>query len=213
VNKLENLFSEYILKNIDSKYSSKIEVVNCDNFAIVKGETESETIISIQKLSEEFSEKYPEYKIRNTIDLIDYKSKLSFPFEYKFTFFKDNIPTINESNYFRTSSFPYGYSWSEGKSLYFYFKHITNKIPTSYPFNWITYDIKISETGKIDFNISDDYINNQDDVLKSIILDVFDFNITEFESEAKKMDLEQIILNPNYSEFLLNKEVSDFIII
>jgi hypothetical protein len=213
VGKLENLFSEYIINNIDSKYNSKIEVVNCNNFVIVKGETESESLISIQKLSEKFSEKNPKYKIKNTIDLIEYKSKIESTFDYKFVFFKDSIPNLNQSNYFSSSSFPFGYSWAEGKSLYFYFKYITNKIPSSYPFNWISYDIKISETGKIDFDISDDYLNNQNDVLKSAILDLFNFNISEFESEAKKMDLELMILNPSQDDPLLKKSVPDFIII
>ena len=211
--KLENLFSEHILNNIDSKYNSKFEVISCDNFTIIKGETDSESLISVQKLSEEFSEKYPEYKIKNTIDLINYKLKLDSTFEYKFTFFKDGVPEPIGLNYFNSSSFPFGYSWGEGKSIYFYFKYITNKIPPSYPFNWITYNIKINDLGKIDFSIEDDYINNEDDVLKSVILDLFDFNIMEFESEAKKMDLEQMILNPSHNEKIFETPVSDFIII
>lgn len=211
--KLESLFSEYILSSVETKYNSKFEVVSCNNFTVIKGETESESLISVQKLSEEFSEKYPEYKIKNTIDLIDYKSKLDSTFDYTFTFFKDGVPSPNLSNYFSTSSFPFGYSWSEGKSIYFYFKYITNKIPPTYPFNWITYNVKISDSGKIDFTIEDDYINNEDDVLKSVILDLFDFNITEFESEAKKMDLEQMILNPSHNEKIFETPVSDFIII
>lgn len=213
MNKLESLFAEFILSKIEKKYNSKIEICSCINFTIVKGETESEEILSIQKISEEFSEKNPDFKIKNTIDLLEYKSKLDSNFDYTFTFYKDSIPEIDTSNYFKLSLFPFGYSWNEGKSLYFYFKHITNKIPTSYPFNWITYKIKISELGKIDFDIEDDYINNQDNVLKSVILDVFNFNISEFEFEAKKMDLEQMILNPSHHEQILEKPVPDFIII
>jgi hypothetical protein len=213
VNKLESLFAEFILSKIDNKYNSKIEICSCDNFTIVKGETESEEILSIQKISEEFYEKYPDYRIKNTIDLLEYKSKLQSKFDYTFTFYKDSVPEIDISNYFKLSSFPFGYSLSEGKSIYFYFKYITNKIPPTYPFNWIKYKIKISDSGKIDFDIEDDYINNQDNILKSVILDVFNFNIMEFESEAKKMDLEQMILNPSHQEQILEKPVPDFIII
>jgi hypothetical protein len=213
VNKLENLFAEFILSKIDEKYNSKIEVCSCVNFTIVKGETESEEILSIQKISEEFSEKYKDHKIKNTIDLLEYKSKLDSTFEYKFIFYKESFPEKNNINYFKLSSAPFGYSWNEGKSLYFYFKHITNLIPTSYPYTWINYNVLISETGKVDFTIQDDYINNQDDVLKSAILDAFEFNISEFLVDAKKMDLEQIILNPNYDEPILKKSVGDFIII
>lgn len=211
--KLENLFSEFILNNINPKFNSKIEVISCENFTIVKGETESETILSLQKLSEDFSEKNPEFKIKNTIDLLSYKSKLTPESNYKFTFFKNSIPSQNSLNYFSTSNFPFGYSLGEGKSIYYYFNHITNAIPVSYPFNWITYSITISDVGKIDFEIEDDYINNSDDVLKSAILDVFDFNITKFQDDVKKMDLEQLILNPSYVEPILNKSVPDFIII
>lgn len=213
MSKLENLFAEFILSKIEDKYNSKIEVCGCKNFILVKGETESEEVLSIQKISDEFSEKYPEYKIKNTIDLLEYKSKLDPEFDYTFTFYKESIPEIDNTNYFKLSSFPFGYSWIEGKSLYFYFKHITNLIPTSYPYTWITYNVKISDTGKIDFTINDDYINNENDILKSVILDIFDFNITEFLSEAKKMDLEQMILNPNYDEPVLKKSVKEFVIV
>lgn len=212
MSKLENLFAEYILSKIEDGYESRLEVCGCQNFVLVKGETESKEILSIQKISEEFSEKYPDFQIKNTIDLIEYKSKIESKSDYKFIFLKESTPSIDINNYFNVSSFPYGYSFSEGKSIYFYFKYITQNIPTSYPYTWIKYDIKVSETGKVDFTIEDDFINNENDCLKSVILDVFDFNMTEFQSEAKKMDLEQIILNPNYDEPILRKPVEDFII-
>jgi hypothetical protein len=77
------------------------------------------------------------------------------------------------------SDFPWGSSWSEGKLLYFYFKLITYKIPSTYLFDWIKYKVEINSNNEVDFTIEDNFINNQNDVLKSAILDCFDFNLHE----------------------------------
>jgi hypothetical protein len=97
--------------------------------------------------------------------------------------------------------------------LYFYFKHIVDRIPTNYPFTWIIFNVEVSEKNEIDFTIEDDYLNNNEDILKSAILDCFDFNLTDFESILNKMDLEKYILNPSEETLLDDISVNDFIII
>ena len=71
----------------------------------------------------------------------------------------------------------------------------------------------MDENNNIDFEIEDNYINNQNNILKSSILDNFDFNLQNFENETKKMDLEHLILNPSEIENLSKIKVEDFIII
>lgn len=204
-----NLFSEFIL----SKYKSKdtiIEVCDCQNFIIIKGFSTDSDILSMQSVANEFSQKYEKYTIKSTIDLIEYKTELSSP--KKFTFFFGQ-KSYKEDSLFSTSNFPYGYSNRQGKLLYFYFKHIVDRIPPNYPFTWIRFDVVISDKNEIDFTIEDDYLNNHGDVLKSSILDSFNFNLIEFESILNKMDLEKSILNPSDETLLNNISVNDFIII
>ena len=204
-----NLLSEFILKKYKSK-DTLVEICDCQNFIIVKGFTTESEVIPLNSVVSEFSQKYEQYPIKSTIDLIEYKSDLSSPKKFKF-FFGQKLH--KEDSLFSTSEFPYGYSNSQGKLLYFYFKHIVDKIPTNYPFNWIIFNVEVSEKNEIDFTIEDDYLNNNGDILKSAILDCFDFNLTDFESILNKMDLEKYILNPSEETLLDDISVNDFIII
>jgi len=204
-----NLLSEFILKKYKSK-DTLVEICDCQNFIIVKGFTTESEVIPLNSVVSEFSQKYEQYPIKSTIDLIEYKSDLSSPKKFKFFFGKK---LHKEDSLFSTSEFPYGYSNNQGKLLYFYFKHIVDRIPTNYPFTWIIFNVEVSEKNEIDFTIEDDYLNNNEDILKSAILDCFDFNLTDFESILTKMDLEKYILNPSEETLLDDISVNDFIII
>jgi hypothetical protein len=204
-----NLLSEFILKKYKSK-DTLLEICDCQNFIIVKGFTTESEVIPLNSVVSEFSQKYEQYPIKSTIDLIEYKSDLSSPKKFKFFFGKK---LHKEDSLFSTSEFPYGYSNNQGKLLYFYFKHIVDRIPTNYPFTWIIFNVEVSEKNEIDFTIEDDYLNNNGDILKSAILDCFDFNLTVFESILNKMDLEKYILNPSEETLLDDISVNDFIII
>ena len=204
-----NLLSEFILKKYKSK-DTLVEICDCQNFIIVKGFTTESEVIPLNSVVSEFSQKYEQYPIKSTIDLIEYKSDLSSSKKFKFFFGKK---LHKEDSLFSTSEFPYGYSNNQGKLLYFYFKHIVDRIPTNYPFTWIIFNVEVSEKNEIDFTIEDDYLNNHGDILKSAILDCFDFNLTVFESILNKMDLEKYILNPSEETLLDSISVSDFIII
>jgi hypothetical protein len=204
-----NLLSEFILKKYKSK-DTLVEICDCQNFITVKGFTTESEVIPLNSVVSEFSQKYEQYPIKSTIDLIEYKSDLSSPKKFKFFFGKK---LHKEDSLFSTSEFPYGYSNNQGKLLYFYFKHIVDRIPTNYPFTWIIFNVEVSEKNEIDFTIEDDYLNNNEDILKSAILDCFDFNLTDFESILNKMDLEKYILNPSEETLLDDISVNDFIII
>jgi hypothetical protein len=204
-----NLLAEFILKKYKSD-QTLLEICDCENFIIVKGFSTEPEVVSLSSVVSEFSEKYEQFSVNRTIDLIEYKSDLSSPKKFTFFFGKE---LNNGSKLFNFSEFPYGYSNGQGKLLYFYFKHIVDRIPSSYPFTWIKFNVLISEDNKIDFTIEDDYLNNNNNLLKSAILDCFDFNLIEFESILNKMDLEKYILNPSEQPQLDNISVKDFIII
>ena len=56
-------------------------------------------------------------------------------------------------------------------------------------------------------------MNTEDDYLKSVILDVFNFDLSWIESEMKKVDWYNEILNPLEDYSFLTERVKDFIII
>lgn len=211
-----NLYVNFLLDNLPSECESFFEVCDCKNFMVVKGNTSHTEIMNLNDLGRKFEEKYPNVKIKNTIDLISYDSKFDKEKNYNFTFYNTNNLTVNYKHYdslFTLSDFPWGCSWSQGKLLYFYFKFITYKIPTSYVFDWINYKVNVDESGKLNFEVYDNFLNNENNILKSSILDCFDFNLHEFHIYAKKMDLEHLILNPSERESISEITVKDFIII
>jgi len=211
-----NLYVNFLLESLPSNVESFFEVCDCSNFVVVKGETSHTEVLNLIDLNKKFEEKYPETKLKGTIDLINYNVSFEPKKTYEFIFYNTpNLKLTDDTNHslFKLSDFPWGSSWSEGKLLYFYFKLITYKIPSTYLFDWIKYKVEINSNNEVDFRIEDNFINNQNDVLKSAILDCFDFNLHEFETQAKKMDLEQLILNPFNKESILDISVKDFIIV
>ena len=211
-----NLYVNFLLDSLPKEVESFFQVCDCKNFIVVKGDTSHTEVLNLNDINKKFEEKYPTLKIKNTIDLINYDIKPETKKIYNFKFYNTNNLKdeyqINDS-LFTLSEFPWGSSWSQGKLLYFYFKFITYKIPTTYVFDWIKYKVEIDESGKLEFDVYDNFLNDQNNVLKSAILDCFDFNLHEFEDLAKKMDLEHLILNPSEKESISEISVKDFIII
>lgn len=211
-----NLYVNFILDSLPESTDSVFEVCDCENFIVVKGMTSHSDVINLNELNHKFEEKYCNTKLKNTIDLIRYDYKMGINETYEFIFQNESMfkPDYeNNYSFFETSDFPYGRSWSKGKLLYFYFKFITSKIPSNYPFKSIKYKVNVDEEKNVDFEINDDYLNNDKDILKSAILDIFSFNLDELESDAKKMDLEKLILNPNKNELFSKTQTKDFVIL
>jgi len=195
----ENLFAEYIFNKFDSKYKTRIQVCSCENFTLIKGETDSSDVVSIKDLSIEFSKENEELEIKNTFDLIEYKEKVEL--KEKFSLVFSNTPNQNNLNYFEVSSFPFGCPIEE-KAIFFLFENISQIIPTSYPHNWIRFDISLDDKNQIDFEITDDYINNENDILKSAILDSINLNLEYYINSIKKID-SKVFFEPRQNLFSL----------
>ena len=88
-------------------------------------------------------------------------------------------------NKFTTKSeFPFGYSLSQGRLLYYYAKHITYSIPSTFPFEKIKYKIcQKNSIESFDVTLEDDI--ETEDTLKSAILDSFDFEMGWIENNYK----------------------------
>ena len=157
---LVNLLSDFIMNKIPSDSNSIIEVVDCENFYVVKGKTTSKEIIDLNKVKDEFLENNPELKnekkLLNTIDLIDYNSKVSEINSIKKIFynsetcqfhqtqvdsFKGDSSKILGYHGFVTeeteglivkSNFPFGHSLRMGRLLYYLAKHLVYNIQQTF---------------------------------------------------------------------------------
>lgn len=234
-----NLFADFILSKIPNTEETIITIADCKNFMVVKGKTTHKEILDLFNLCSEFNEKYePKYPISHTIDLIEYDSKLSSIKETSFTlhnsdncsyhnsqieqFLKNDmsygfeyIPIeIDDDSLIITSEFPYGYSLGQGRLLYQYGKHIFYSIPPSYPVSTLTITLSTekNDNGENIITIYNNTIQKEDEVLKSAILDVFDFDMSWLQSEMKKVDWSIELTNPLGDYSFIKKINKDFVI-
>ena len=55
---ITNLFADFILSKIPNEEQSIINVVDCKNFYIIKGQTTSKEILDLTTITSEFSQKF-----------------------------------------------------------------------------------------------------------------------------------------------------------
>jgi len=240
---LVNLFADFILNQIPKEEQTIIQVVDCINFYAIKGKTTYNEPLNIGKLKDDFVVKFENYmgdiKLTHTIDLIEYDcnlkplDSLSFTYHntkscsynhqqiqsfendetlsYDYTYSLESISEDNNLIYI--SEFPHGYSLGQGRLLYYYGKHITYNIPSSYPFNYLTLELSNNkdESGDQVFSVKNKS-NEVDYTLTSAILDMFDFDLNWLEQKIKKVEWYSEITNPLEDYDFLKKKIKDFII-
>jgi hypothetical protein len=234
-----NLFADFILSKIPSSENSIITVSDCKNFIVIKGITSYKDILDINSIATEFNDKYnPKFPISHTIDLIEYNKKLSEVTELSFTLHKSENCSYHKSQIkeflsheksysfeylpmeitddllITTSEFPHGYSLSQGRLIYYYGKHIFYSIPTNYPVSTIS--LKLSATKNEEneniISVYNPHKEMEDEVLKSAILDVFDFDMSWLSTEIKKVDWSIELTNPLEEYSFIKKRNKDFVI-
>jgi hypothetical protein len=232
-----NLFADFILSKIPHKKHTIIQVADCINFFVIKGKTSYGDVLNMGEILDEFKTKInlPDgRKLTHTIDLIEYNIEMTEPEQiihnYYNTincsyngnqiesFISDNTTSYGDDYYLNTikdntnlivtSEFPHGYSLSQGRLFYYYGKYIMYNIPTNYPVVELTMSISKDEDK---FFVYDGFYKNEDNRLRSAILDMFDFDMTWIESELKKVDWTIEVTNPLSEYDFLNKKVKDFL--
>ena len=238
-----NLFADYILQKIDRNLDSIIQVTDFDNFFIINGKTESQVLLDILKIKDEFVSKYGSLLKEvgyseniNTMDLIQYgKSPSESPDRYLWTtlynstrpiyhtevmianqsdkeiysvdYSKGLVYEIDYTSVIRpskftitpiqmTSEFPHGYSLSMGRTLYYYSEYIVNQI------------IRPSMTNQMDILLTNKVVDNEqvidfrfdsvisEETIKSMVLDIFDFNFESFNESISSYDFCDDIKKP-----------------
>jgi hypothetical protein len=136
-----------------------------------------------QKVLDEINQNtISEYK-KDFLSSIDYTDKLEL--EFYSPFIPDNLKTFHTTNFLSvSSSFPYGHSLNLGRREFYYGEYVCNHL-----FN-------ILETDKITLKYNTTLDNSEDlnievicnsfyspEKIKSLVLDVFDFNINKFSND------------------------------
>lgn len=145
---------------------------------------------------------------------INFTDKLEL--EFYSPFIPENLKIFNTTNFLSiSSSFPYGYSLNLGRRELYYGEYICNQL-----FNLL-------ETDKITFKYSS-VLNNDEDLnievicdsiyspekIKSLILDVFDFNLNKFTNDyLMNYDIEKDIDNQlGEKPWLVKDRMKDLVI-
>lgn len=216
-----NLFSDYILSQIPKKESFVIQIVDCQNFLVLKGKTSIEEPLDILKLKTDFFDEHKNVLIdkfgTHTIDLIDYGQKMEAN-EFEIFEFYNSENFVNSSeevkkmklgnevknrNLVFVSKFPYGYSLSMGRTIYYYALLLMNSIPSSFQYEKIKLTIP-KKFNEEQFHIDVD--GEIDEKLKSFFLDHFDFNFKTFEKKISNHNFMNDLMNPfELPDFVMDK--------
>lgn len=217
-----NLFADFILSKIDKNENSIIQVSDVGSFYVINGITTSETFLDINSIRDEFTEKFQdiltslEIKSLNVIDIIKYNQKIG---NIEKGWIKVNkIPFIEEpeplSEISINSEFPYGHSLNCGRLMVYYTHYMFNQVYSTI----MTDEVHFFFTKKIDSNedfkikvVTDKGLHK--DIIKSLILDVFNFDLEEFSSKVVSYDLTQDILDPmGEKPYLIQDRLEDVIV-
>jgi hypothetical protein len=222
-----NFFAEYMVEEIsqNGKHDTMISVSDCESLIMVKGFTKREDIIDVKDIINKFISKYSseftftDLQKVSTLDMISFNEekkfkerKLKFHFERDVQFPKFDMNVVNSP--IVTSEFPYGYSKNYLKNLYLYLEHIIYNVQDHFAYTFIELTVEESNGGGV--KISDILSNSvyPPTVLKSIIYDNFEMNVSEINELIKEQDLvKELSYSIQNSPWFIIKENSEFRVI
>jgi hypothetical protein len=219
---IANLFADFILSKIKRTEKSIIQVTDCGAFMIVNGLTTSNEYLDINKIKNEFKESFGdvlkelEMLDLNTIDVIRYNEDIKpihkgWVIVNKNTFVEEPDPDISEISI--SSEFPYGYSLDCGRINTYYSHYIMNHMFNLLGVDEVSFYFTNEEEDE-DLKIkivSDSKIDKKS--IKSLILDVFDFDMESFRERLSDYNLIDDILNPNRDKPYLKQDLLEHIIL
>jgi hypothetical protein len=219
---IANLFADFILSKIKRTEKSIIQVTDCGAFMIVNGLTTSNEYLNINEIKNEFKESFGdvlkelEMLDLNTIDVIRYNEDIKpihkgWVIVNKNTFVEEPYPDISEISI--SSEFPYGYSLDCGRINTYYSHYIMNHMFNLLGVDEVSFYFTNEEEDE-DLKIkivSDSKIDKKS--IKSLILDVFDFDMESFRERLSDYNLIDDILNPNRDKPYLKQDLLEHIIL
>ena len=216
-----NLFADFILTRIDKKENSIIQVTDCESFMVVHGLTTSKDILDLEKIKSDFSEWFGDIlsdvgiERLNTIDIIKYDQEVN-NIEKGWVNVNKEVFVKEPESIFElsvSSEFPYGYSLNCGRLMVYYSHYIFNHMYSLMGVNDLNFFFTKEEDNE-DFKIkivSDTKQNVKE--LKSLILDVFNFDLEEFKTKIGEYDVMQDILFPDKEKPYTKQDMLEHIIL
>ena len=215
-----NLFADFIVSKIDPKERSIIQITDCEVFMVVNGQTTSETELNIDELKNEFNETYKDIlkslglEHFNVINLIKYGVGIS-PIEKGLVNTNKKVFVEEDESFDEisiNSEFPYGYSLRTGRSMAYYSHYILNQISSTIGSDNMYIHFLPTVDDEADINV---VVNSRynTETIKSLILDVFDFDLENFSNRMESYDITQDILDPEGDKpYLVQDRLEDIII-
>ena len=217
-----NLFADFILTKIDKKENSIIQVTDCESFMVVHGLTTSKDVLDLEKIKSDFTEWFSDILSEvgierlNTIDIIRYNQEINNIekgwIDVNKDVFVDEPEPIFELSV--SSEFPYGYSLNCGRLMTYYSHYIFNHMYSLMDVNNLDFFFTKEQDDNEDFKIKI-VSNTKQNIkeIKSLILDVFNFNLEEFKTKIGNYDIMQDMLFPDKEKPYTKQDMLEHIIL
>jgi len=218
-----NLFADYILSKFDKSENTIIQVTDFENFVVVNGQTVSTNVLDMNELKSEFIKsnkdlfKSLDKEDLNIIDIIKYDQEIpNFKKGWirvnKFLYIEQEDP-ISEINI--SSEFPYGHSLGCARGMYYYshyiFNHMYSLLGVDNLFFFYSSHLNHNEDYKIKVVSESKYSKDQ---IISLVLDVFDMDLTEFNQKLSNYNFTEDITNQSLDKpYLVQDRLKDVILV
>ena len=218
-----NLFADYILSKFDKSENTIIQVTDFENFVVVNGQTTSSNVLEMLELKSEFIESNKELfnslnkKDLNVIDIIKYDQEITDLkrgwINVNKSLYVDQHDPISEINI--SSEFPYGHSLGCGRGMFYYshyiFNHMYSLLGVDKLYFHYSSDLDENEDYKIKVVSESNYSKSQ---INSLVLDVFDMDLTEFKERLSNYNFTEDITNPSLDKpYLVQDRLIDVVLV
>jgi hypothetical protein len=218
-----NLFADDILSKFDKSENTIIQVTDFENFVVVNGQTTSSNVLEMLELKSEFIESNKELfnsldkKDLNVIDIIKYDQEITDLkrgwINVNKSLYVDQHDPISEINI--SSEFPYGHSLGCGRGMFYYshyiFNHMYSLLDVDKLYFHYSSDLDENEDYKIKVVSESNYSKSQ---ITSLVLDVFDMDLTEFKERLSNYNFTEDITNPSLDKpYLVQDRLIDVVLV
>lgn len=218
-----NLFADYILSKFDKSENTIIQITDCETFVVVNGQTTSSKVLEMLELKSEFIESNKELfnsldkKDLNVIDIIKYDQEIpNFKkgwMNVNKSLYVDQHDPISEINI--SSEFPYGHSLKCGRGMFYYshyiFNHMYSLLGVDKLFFYYSSHLNDDEDYKIKVVSESNYTKDQ---IISLVLDVFDMDLTEFNEKLSNYNFTEDIITQSLDKpYLVQDRLKDVILV
>lgn len=163
-----------------------------------------------------FSKRIEEFLKSNELDVWSVSDNNGLHIELDYS--ETKTPSIINFTYSPltvTSEFPYGHSLNMGRLHYYYSEYICNHLFNVIKSNKINFKIstKLNEEEDFDIELFSETKHYPDKVVKSLVLDVFDFKLDDFKYLLSSYDISEDLEFPfNRKPWLIRDRIEDLII-